>query len=392
MDLPSPSAEALNHSNRLKDILHAAIAQEGGAISFARYMEIALYYPGLGYYSAGARKFGADGDFVTAPELGGGFAHVLAQSGANVLAQLDGPAVWFEIGAGTGALAEKTLLRLLEIGQLPSAYWILEPSADLRERQRERLQATLPADIYARCQWLDAPPEEPWQGVLVANEVIDALPTTRFIIEQGEVFEECIALDDRQQFIRVMRPADGLVGGAVRHLERNLKREFEDGYCSEILPQLPYWIQAIAGTMSRGAMLFIDYGYPRDEYYLPERDDGTLICHYRHRAHGDYFVWPGLQDLTASVDFTALAEAGVSAGFSLSGYCSQSSFLLGNGMADYIAGVEGNPDEISRYRENQHIKRLLLPGEMGERFQFMGFSKGIDFSPAFVHGDLSHRL
>jgi SAM-dependent MidA family methyltransferase len=392
MDLPSPSAEALSHSNQLKDIMHAAIAQEGGALPFAKYMELALYYPGLGYYSAGARKFGAEGDFVTAPELGGGFAYVLANAGAAVLAQLDASAVWFEIGAGTGALAEKTLLRLQEIGQLPTQYWILEPSADLRERQQHRLQKSLPADLSARCLWLDTPPEDPWQGVLVANEVIDALPTTRFIIEQGEVFEECIALDDRQQFSRVMRPADGLVGGAVRHVERSLQRAFEDGYCSEILPQLPYWIQAIAGTMSRGAMLYIDYGYPRDEFYLPERDDGTLICHYRHRVHGDYFLWPGLQDLTASVDFTALAEAGVSAGFKLAGYCSQSSFLLHNGLAGYIAGVEGNPDEVSRYRENQHIKKLVMPGGMGERFQFMGFARDIDFSAAFAHGDLSHRL
>ena len=392
MDLPSPSAEALSHSNQLIDIMHAAIAQEGGALPFAKYMELALYYPGLGYYSAGARKFGAEGDFITAPELGGGFAFALANAGASVLAQLDKSAVWFEIGAGTGALAEKTLLRLQELGQLPRQYWILEPSADLRERQQQRLQESLPADLFARCLWLDAPPEDPWQGVLVANEVIDALPATRFIIEQGEVFEEGVALDDRRQFSRVMRPADGLVGGAVRHVERNLQREFEDGYCSEILPQLPYWIQAVAGTMSRGGMLYIDYGYPRAEFYLPERDDGTLICHYRHRVHGDYFLWPGLQDLTASVDFTALAEAGVSAGFKLAGYCSQSSFLLHNGLAEYIAGVEGNPDEVSRYRENQHIKKLVMPGEMGERFQFMGFARDVDFSASFAHGDLSYRL
>jgi SAM-dependent MidA family methyltransferase len=144
--------------------------------------------------------------------------------------------------------------------------------------------------------------------------------------------------------------------------------------------------------MSRGAMLYVDYGYSRAEFYLPERDDGTLICHYRHRVHGDYFLWPGLQDLTASVDFTALAEAGISAGFNLAGYCSQSSFLLHNGLAGYIAGVEGNPDEVSRYRENQHIKKLVMPGEMGERFQFMGFARDIDFSAAFAHGDLSYRL
>jgi SAM-dependent MidA family methyltransferase len=392
MELPRPSEEALTHSARLTDIIHQAIALEQGVIPFARFMELALYAPGLGYYSAGARKFGAEGDFVTAPELGGGFAYALAHAGAGILAQLEGEGVWFEIGAGTGALAEKTLKYLKQLDRLPAHYWILEPSADLRERQHKHLQASLPTELFARCVWLDAPPENPWQGVLVANEVIDALPATRFIKEEGEVFEECVALDAKQQFARVMRPADALVSGAVRHLERYLQREFEAGYCSELLPQLPYWIQAVAGTMRRGGLLFIDYGYPRSEYYLPERHDGTLVCHYRHRAHGDYFVWPGLQDLTASVDFTALAEAGTSAGFQLAGYCSQSSFLLANGLTEYIATYENGMDEITRYRESQMVKKLILPGEMGERFQFMGFAKGVDFSTAFAQGDLSYRL
>ena len=392
MDLPSPSPEAISHSNQLKNILHAAIEQEGGALPFARYMELALYYPGLGYYSAGARKFGEEGDFITAPELGGGFAYTLANAGASILAQLDAEAVWFEVGAGTGALAEKVLLRLQALEQLPAQYWILEPSADLRERQQQRLQAALAPEIFVRCVWLDGPPEEPWQGVLIANEVIDALPTTRFIIEEGEVFEEYVAVDDEQKFRRVMRPADSLVAGSVRHVERNLGRLFFDGYCSEILPQLPYWIQAIAGTIQRGAMLFIDYGYARDEYYLPERDDGTLLCHYRHRAHDDYFMWPGLQDITASVDFTALAEAGVGAGFDMAGYCSQASFLLSNGLPDYIASFEYETNEIARYRENQNIKKLVMPGEMGERFQFMGFSRDVDISASFAQGDLSYRL
>jgi SAM-dependent MidA family methyltransferase len=392
MDLPHPSVDAQQHSARLSALIQQAIASEHGAISFARYMELALYAPGLGYYSAGARKFGTDGDFITAPELGGGFAHALAHAGAAVLAQLSNETVWFEVGAGTGALAERVLKRLAHLQSLPTHYWILEPSADLRERQRERLQANLAPELFARCRWLDAPPETPWQGFLVANEVIDALPTTRFIIEAGEVYEECTALNANQQFQRVMRPADALVGGAVRHVERYLQSEFAEGYCSEILPQLPYWIQAIAGTQQRGALLFIDYGYARSEYYLPERDEGTLMCYYRHRAHDDYFLWPGLQDITASVDFTALAEAGTSAGFTLSGYCSQASFLLGNGLPEYIAAYEQNGDDISRYRESQWVKKLILPGEMGERFQCMGFAKDVDFSPAFAQGDLRYRL
>lgn len=392
MALPTPSTEAIAHSRQLNELIRQQIEQAQGAISFARFMELALYAPGLGYYSAGARKFGQDGDFITAPELGGGFAHALANAGARVLTQLQGERIWFEVGAGTGALAEKTLKRLHASGVLPDAYWILEPSADLRERQRIHLQDGLAPDLFARCLWLDAPPEQPWQGVLVANEVIDALPTTRFIIEDGEVFEECVALREGRHFTRVMRAADMLVGNAVRHLERYLQRPFEEGYCSEVLPQLPYWIQAVAGTMARGGMLFVDYGYPRAEYYLPERSDGTLLCHYRHRAHDDYFLWPGLQDITASVDFTALAEAGVSAGFALAGYCSQANFLLHNGLPEYIAAYEQCGDDIHRYREAQQIKKLVLPGEMGERFQAMGFARGVDFSAAFGPGDLRHRL
>lgn len=392
MDFPQPSEAAQAHSAELTALIQQRIAQEQGAISFAQFMELALYAPGLGYYSAGARKFGAEGDFVTAPELGGGFAFAMANAGAQVLAQLQGEAIWFEVGAGTGALAEKVLKRLQVLRQLPAQYWILEPSADLRERQRQHLQSSLPQEVFNRCQWLDAPPEAPWQGVLVANEVIDALPTTRFILDAGEVYEECVALDTQGRFLRVMRPADALVGGAVRHVERYLQRPFDDGYCSEVLPQLPYWIQAVAGTQKRGGMLFVDYGYPRQDFYLPERDEGTLLCHYRHRAHDDHFLWPGLQDITASVDFTALAEAGTGAGFTLAGYCSQASFLLANGLPEYIAGYEQNGDEIARYRESQMIKKLVLPGEMGERFQCMGFAKGVDFSAAFQSNDLSYRL
>lgn len=392
MDLPVPSDEAINHSNQLKAIVQSVIEQEGGALPFIKYMELALYYPGLGYYSAGARKFGEEGDFITAPELGGGFAYALANAGVSVLDQLDDTAVWFEVGAGTGAFAEKILLRLQALDKLPVHYWILEPSADLRERQQQRLKTALQPEVFARCVWLDAPPEESWQGVMVANEVIDALPTTRFIIDEGEVYEECVALDIQQNFRRVMCPADGMVAGAVRHIERNLDRLFADGYCSEVLPQLPYWIQAVAGTMQKGALLFVDYGYARDEYYLPERDDGTLLCYFRHRAHDDYFIWPGLQDITASVDFTALAEAGVSAGFDLAGYCSQSSFLLSNGLPEYIASLDQEANEIARYRENQNIKKLIMPNEMGERFQFMGFTREVDFSASFAQGDLSYRL
>lgn len=390
--LPVPSAEALAHSQRLQALIHAQIAAAGGALPFSRYMELALYAPGLGYYSAGARKFGADGDFVTAPELGPSFAECVAQALAPVLVQVGPQAQFLELGGGSGAFAEAALLHLQRLDALPAVYAILEPSADLRERQRERLQAALPADLFARCRWLDGPLESPWRGVLFANEVIDALPTPRFAIRDGEVFEEHVVRGHDGGLLRVDQPADALLRAAVRHVERDIGTPLPDGYRSELLPQLPYWIQAVGGLLEQGAMLFVDYGYPRREYYLPERRDGTLVCHYRHRAHGDPFHLPGLQDLTAFVDFTALAEAGVHAGFDFAGYCSQASFLINSGLAERIGVIDAIADEAERYRRHGEIKRLTLPGEMGERFQVMGFQRDVEMRLAFLHGDLSRRL
>ncbi len=396
--LPEPDPAAREHSARLAALIREQVAAAGGALPFWRYMELALYAPGLGYYSAGAHKFGAAGDFITAPELGGLFARCVVDATAPVLRAIGAGAQFLELGGGSGAFAEHALLRLAALDALPARYAILEPSADLRERQHDRLQAALPAEWFARVAWLDGPPQQAWNGVLFANEVLDALPVSRFLIEGGEVLEECIAVDvlrqareDRFGFVRVTRPADMLLSGALRHVERGLATTLAEGYRSELLPQLPYWIDAIAGTMERGAMLFIDYGYPRREYYAPERVDGTLICHYRHHAHGDPFLWPGLQDITASVDFTALAEAGSRIGFELAGYCAQAQFLIGNGLGDALEAAQALP-EIARLRLVQEAKRLTLPGEMGERFQAMGFQRGVDFEPAFALGDLSGRL
>jgi SAM-dependent MidA family methyltransferase len=390
--LPAPSAEAREHSERLSALIRQQIGGSGGAIPFARYMELALYAPGLGYYSAGARKFGADGDFITAPELGPTFAECIAESVAPLLRELGEGSVFFELGGGSGAFAEAALRHLAEIDALPTRYELLEPSADLRERQRECLASALSPELLARCHWRDGPPESQWRGVLFANEVLDALPTPRFTIHDGEVFEEVVVLAADGEFLRVDQPADAMLHSAVRHIERDVEAPFAEGYRSEVLPQLPYWIQAVGGLISEGAMLFVDYGYPRREFYLPERRDGTLVCHYRHRAHGDPFFLPGLQDLTAFVDFTALAEAGIHAGFELAGYCAQASFLIGNGLAQRLQVIEEIGDEAERYRRHQEVKRLTLPGEMGERFQVMGFQRGADLRANFALGDLTRRL
>ena len=390
--MPAPDADARAHSDRLLALIKDQVAAAGGAIPFSRYMELALYAPGLGYYSAGARKFGAAGDFITSPELGPVFAECVAACAADVFSQLGGRAELLELGGGSGAFAEAALRRLDELGAVPARYLILEPSADLRERQLERLRAALPARLFDRVLWLDGPPEKTWRGFLFANEVIDALPTPRFAIRDGEVFEEYVALDADGELTRVDQPADALLHAAVRHAERDIGMPFAEGYRSELLPQLPYWIQAVGGLLHDGVMLFIDYGYPRREYYLPERDDGTLVCHRQHHAHGDPFDLPGLTDITAFVDFTALAEAGVGAGFDLAGYSAQASFLINSGLPERLEAIEAIDDPVARLARTNEVKRLTLPGEMGERFQAMAFQRGVDIRPLFARGDLSRRL
>lgn len=391
-DLPLPDDAAQAHSAQLAALIRGEIAAEGGSLPFSRFMERSLYAPGLGYYSAGSTKFGAAGDFTTAPELGPLFASCVAQAVAPVLQQLGPEAEFVEIGGGSGAFAEIMLKRLLELDALPARYAILEPSADLRERQRERLGQRLIPPVFDLVEWLDGPPSDAWNGVLFANEVIDALPTPRFTLRDGEVFEEGVALEGDGRFVRTDRPADALLAAAVRHVERYRGQPFPDGYRSELLPQLPYWIQAVMGGLDRGAMLFVDYGYTRREFYQNDRDDGTLRAYYRHRVHNDPYLWPGLQDITASVDFTALAEAGTQAGFDLAGYTTQANFLLGNGLQERLNEAEARADETTLLRLRNEAKRLTLPSEMGERFQVMGFSSEVEFGAAFLFNDLSWRL
>ena len=392
--LPPPEADALEHSAQLAALIrHQIAAAPERAIPFSRFMELCLYAPGLGYYSAGAEKFGAGGDFVTAPELGPLFAACVSDALAPVLREIGPQAQIFELGGGSGAFAQTALKRLMALDALPDRYAILEPSADLRERQRDRLRQHLSPLLFELVEWVDAPPEQAWNGVLFANEVIDALPTPRFTLRDGEVFEEYVALDSNGAFVRSDRPADALLTAAVRHLERYLEAPFADGYRSELLPQLPYWMQAVAGGLHTGAMLFFDYGYPRREYYQPQRVDGTMRAFRRHHVVGDVFAHPGLQDITASVDFTALAEAGTQAGFDLAGYCTQASFLIGNGLEQRLAEAEARAkDEIALQQLRQQARTLTMPDEMGERFQAMGFARDVAFEPAFLAGDLSWRL
>ena len=393
--LPEPRAEERAHSERLVQRLRELIVSNG-PLAFAQYMERCLYAPGLGYYSAGKLKFGAAGDFVTAPELGGVFARCVVNALQPTLAMLGADADFLELGGGSGAFAEVALQAFAATGTLPRRYLMLEPSADLRERQHARLNANLPGDLSARVQWLERPPEHHWHGILFANEVIDALPTTRFTVRAGDVYEEHVALTGEGRLQRVDRPADALVSGAVHHVERSMGADFADGYRSEILPQLPYWMDAVAGSLQRGLLLFVDYGYVRREFYLPERDDGTLMAHYQHRAHNDPLWWPGLNDITASVDFTALAEAGSHAGCEIAGYWSQAQFLIGAGLQEVFALEQAAAsDDLARQQVAQQVKRLMLPEAMGERFQAMLMTRDMTDLPlpaGLLEADQRRRL
>jgi SAM-dependent MidA family methyltransferase len=386
--LPEPPAELKQLSNSLCALLRADIAASG-PLPFARFMDRVLYEPGLGYYSAGLHKLGESGDFITAPELGTLFAACLARQAAE-LAELLPHYDILEVGAGTGKLAVD-LLQALSPDRLPSRYLILETSADLRRVQRERFAADAPACLE-RVTWLDEPPSAAWQGLLIANEVIDALPTERFRIHPEGVEQMCVTVNENA-FDWAFRPAPAELETAVRRLESDLGRPLPVGYRSELRTRLTPWVDAMTANMRRGLALFIDYGYPRCEYYLPERVDGTLMCHYRHRAHDNVFFWPGLQDITAWVDFTALAESADDCGLEVMGYSTQAMFLLGCGLDTLIAersrgGADGGLELSAEARQ------LTLPGMMGERFQVMGLERNLE--PAQLAGfslqDLRYRL
>ncbi|HEX6930339.1 MAG TPA: SAM-dependent methyltransferase [Gammaproteobacteria bacterium] len=372
-DWPLPDPDAQAHSARLVDYIRQQIAAAGGSISFERYMDFALYAPGLGYYTAGSRKFGEAGDFVTAPEVSPLFARCLAGQCREVFAALGGGDI-LEPGAGSGVLAADLLAELERMDALPETYFILEVSADLRARQRETLEKKVP-QLQERVTWLDAPPEN-LRGVILANEVLDALPVARFRVHETGFSEQAVTWNGGR-FETAWQPASPHFSNELDALFATLPAPPAAPYVSERCRRLPAFVRALAGSLDAGLMLFIDYGYPRREYYLPERNAGTLMCHYRQRAHGDPFVYPGLQDITAYVDFTAVAEAGVEAGLDLHGFTSQAQFLLGSGLYDILPAVDPG-DTVRSLKISQEVQKLTMPGEMGDRFKAMGLSRGIE--------------
>lgn len=376
------------HSERLLALIRAEIENAGGWLDFQSFMNLALYAPGLGYYSAGTHKLGAGGDFTTAPEISPLFSRCIARQCAEALQQ-SGQGSVLELGAGSGVMALEMLREFERLQCLPERYCILEVSADLRARQQALLQQQLPQHM-TRVQWLDALPCE-FAGVIVANEVLDALPVQRFRIQHG-VPQILGVMNAGQGLAWQTRAANAELLAAVRAIESNLNVRLPEGYCSEVNLQLPAWIKSLAEALQRGVMLFIDYGWPQSQYYSVERRQGTLSCFFRQRMHDDPLLNVGLQDITVWVDFTALAEAGLAAGLELKGFATQAHFLLGAGLDRLLVDLSGQ-DDARRWQLSQQVQKLTLPGEMGESFKAMAFAKNCELElSGFGFRDLRDRL
>lgn len=380
--LPLPSPEAQAHSDQLRDLIHHDIARQGGWIPFSRFMELALYAPEMGYYSSGARKFGAAGDFVTAPEISSLFGRTLARQLVEIMAQST-PHI-LELGAGSGKLAVDILGELERQNSLPERYDILEVSADLRGRQQVLLQARLP-HLIDRVHWLDALPDS-ISGVLIANEVLDALPVHLVRWTDANIVERGVASKGENFVWQERLPENSML------LEIAQQIKVPDDTLSDVSLAVRGLVSSLSERLHQGMLLFIDYGFGAREYYHPHRTQGTLMCHYRHHAHDDPFFLPGLQDITAHVDFTAVAEAAIDAGLHLYGYTTQAYFLINGGITDLLA--ETDSENIRDYLPlSAQLQKLTSPAEMGELFKIIALGKGVNMPLCgFVSGDKSRLL
>ncbi len=373
--LPQPTSAEVRHSGRLIEFIIDKMKQSDGVIPFSDYMDYLLYAPGLGYYSAGLSKFGQSGDFVTAPEISPLFGRTLANQCRSIFDQ-GCEARILEFGAGSGKLCEQILSRLENLEN----YNILELSADLRARQQEHLKQSLADEIFDRINWLDSLPNN-FSGVVLANEVLDAMPVNR--LQKNGTWVELGVGVDGEKFVWVDYSDTGEAVRAMQIIE-NQFGPYENGYTTEVnLNYLP-WLKALGESTRHVVALLIDYGYEQGQYYHPERNRGTLLCHYRHRAHEDVLILPGLQDVTASVDFDAVADAAIASGFEVVGLLSQSQFLLANGLLDEAGYNDGNSDTLARLNLAQQIKTLTLPNEMGGKFKVIGLTRNVDIElPVF---------
>lgn len=369
------------HVERVHALIRAEAEAHGGTIPFSRFMEIALYAPGLGYYRAGWQTFGSEGDFVTAAEISPLFGRVVARQVEQVLSSL-GTREVVELGAGTGAMAAQVLLDLVPKGDV--RYRILELSGVLASRQRETISTQAP-EALACVSWLDALPEPGFRGVVLANEVVDAVPVERFEVTARGVSMHCVGVDSEGPVL-CSRPAEPWFVESVESIQHEIGYRFPVGYVSEIGPARCAWAASIAERMESGLVLLIDYGFPRRELYHPDRNDGTLRCHFRHRRHADPLVLCGLQDISAHVDFSAIARA---SGLDVAGFTTHSEFLLECGLLDFVSDVEpGSPEFV---RLTAQIKRITLPGEMGEAVKVMALTRGIE-EPLMGFSGRDHRV
>lgn len=382
VNLPIPDPDALVHSAKLCEVIRTDIAAQGGWIPFSRFMELALYAPGLGYYTAGSQKLGAEGDFITAPELSALFGRTVARQLIEIM-QASTPHI-LELGAGSGKLALDILGEMERLDALPESYSILEVSADLRERQQFLLHKKLP-HLVDRVQWLDALPKS-ISGAVIGNEVLDAFPVHLLYWTGQRILERGVTSENSH-----FRWQDRLPD-APALLDIAQKLKVPDDYLSEVSLTTRGLIASLCERLHKGAMIFIDYGFGAAEYYHPQRNRGTLMCHYRHHSHDDPFYLPGLQDITAHVDFTAVAEAAIDHGADFLGYTSQAHFLINNRLTDFLGEV--SPEDVKAYAPlSAQVQKLTSPAEMGELFKVIALGKGVDQPLAgFLRGDLSRRL
>jgi SAM-dependent MidA family methyltransferase len=397
LSLPIPTEHAQQHSLRLLHLIKQKIAAQG-KISFHDFMQMALYEPGLGYYSAGSCKLGAAGDFITAPEISPLFGMSLVNNLSPLIAQLKNPN-WLELGAGTGKLASSILLYLAKEKQLPEYYFILEVSADLKQRQQEMLMQELSPELFAKIIWLDRLPEK-FNGIILANEVLDALAVHRFQITAEHIKEYYICLNEHDQLQEcldapsseyLMRRIAAL--GISTHNSAPPCSTADSAYISEINLQQEALLKTLSITLEQGFILFIDYGFPAKEFYHPQREQGTLMCHYQHRAHSDILFWPGLQDITAHIDFTALAKSGLEHSLSLINFSTQTAWLLQGRILELAEMMNKTASPQQQLLNQQALHQLISTEEMGELFKVILFGKNID-AIKINHGamDMRYRL
>ncbi len=405
--LPEPDASAQQHSQNLLQHIIQQIQVSGGEIDFEKYMQLALYAPGLGYYSAGLHKFGAQGDFITAPEISPLFGQVLAIQSIPILAQIKqqtGQCDLLEVGAGSGKMAGDILLELNKRNSLPDHYYILELSADLKQRQqnylKQFLQKSIP-DYYPQIIWLKQLPETGFNGLVIANELLDAFPVHILKLENKQLYERFVCEKQGNLYVKDIKTADKKLLEVKKVIEENINKNYQlleqssakqRPYITEVNTLASGWIQSLANNINCGAMLLIDYGYPETEYFHPQRHMGTLRCHYKHRAHDNPLYCPGLQDITAHVNFSDIKTAALSAKMEISGYTTQAHFLLSGGLVELTQHIDVN--DIKKHTKMAiEIKKLTLPEEMGELFKVIYLTKDVDCPlSGFTFNDMRNRL